>query len=102
MKTLLLLLSFTVHADIVTRSFTPPTERVDGTELLAEDIAGYRLYLNDTSLPLLLTNNTFTLEITLGEHTVQIQTIDTDGRESTLSDTITVIGKADPKPQTIQ
>ena len=78
-------------------SWTPPTEREDNTQLPASEIQGYKLYINDQP--------TFTIP---GDRTswdmtgvsngvrLKLTTIDTDGRESVLSNEVTVNLLPDP------
>ena len=102
MKYLLLLLLFSgsVFADTATITFTPPTEREDGTLLPANEIGGYNVFvngvINETS-PLLPTATGFTLDLPSGAHTVTVTTMDTDGRESLFSIPVAADVPFDPK-----
>ena len=103
MKYLLLLLSFSAVADTATFTFTPPTEREDNTALQASEIGGYNVFVNgvksDTS-PLLPAATGFTLSLPSGAHTVEVTTLDTDSRESTMSTPVNAVVPFNPKPVT--
>ena len=82
---ILLLLSFNTFADTATFTFVPPTAREDSSPLLPADIGGYNVFVNgvkSVTSPLLPTATGFTLDLQSGVHTVEVTTLDTDGRES--------------------
>ena len=101
MKYLLLLLLFSgsVFADTATITFTPPTERENNTPLLASEIGGYNVYVdevkNEVISPLLPIATGFTIDLPSGAHLIQITAFDTDGRESLMAKAI-----FDPKAPT--
>lgn len=98
---ILLLLSFNALADTATFSFTPPTEREDGTPLTPQEIAGYNTYLNGTQRTGMLSSGAtgFVINLPPGDHVVDVQTVDTDGRLSILA-TLPVRILSNPKPVT--
>jgi len=85
-------------ADTLTWTWTPPTEREDGTLLTVEEIAGYGFMLNGIEQPALLTGgeNNLILEIPLGEQCGQFLTEDTEGRRSIWTDPVCKTAKAPP------
>jgi len=97
---LALLIPLTAYADTGVFTYTAPTEREDNTPLSAEEIGGYNVFvngeLNDIS-PLLPTDTGFTLDLPSGEYIVTMTTLDTDGRESILSDALTIDVPFNPK-----
>jgi len=91
---LLILMSVAVNATTVTYNATPPTTRVDGTPLLATEIAKYKVYeyLNGT---LVNTYESATFPITgndlpVGAISAQTSTVDTHGQEGPKSPIINV------------
>ncbi len=91
---LLILMSVAVNATTVVYNATPPTTRVDGTPLLATEIAKYKVYeyLNGT-LVNTYESNTFPItgkEIADGKITAQISTVDTLGQEGPKSPIVNV------------
>lgn len=101
----LLVLSFSAVADDVHGTFTPPTTKVDGSELLGSDIAGFNIYVDGVVIdsmggaaPYTLPPNatSFTFSTTPGSHVLTMTTIDTDGRESTMSNEITIVAVSPP------
>ena len=88
-------------ADTVNGQFTPPTEREDNTPLTAAEIGAYRLYIDGVETQQIPpTENTFTIELSPGTYDINLTTVDTDGRESVFSETITQVILASPKPPT--
>jgi hypothetical protein len=78
-------------------SWAIPSQREDGSTLLAADISGYQLsYVEQTSGESTViaidsgSVNAYQLELALGTYLFQIQTVTTDGQLSALSDAITV------------
>ena len=96
---LLLVLSFSAMADSAAGTFTAPTERVDGSSLSTEEISHYNVYVNGildiVTLPSYSTS--FTIEVPVGDSSLNITTVDVDGRESDFSDTIAIRIKGRPK-----
>ena len=90
LMSLLLMFSAAATADTLTWTWTPPTERTDGTPLTPEEIAGYRFMLNDVEQPALLTGgeNNLILEAASGDQCGQFATEDTEGRVSTWTETL--------------
>lgn len=100
------LMSTSVFADDdVYGTFTPPATKVDGSELLASDIAGFNIYvdgvvldsaggLSGYTLPPNATS--FTFNTMPGNHVLTMTTIDTDGRESTMSNELTIVAVSPP------
>lgn len=80
------------RADSIT--FTPPTEREDGSQLLPSEIGSYNVYdLGNPSTPELTLPGTATsFDLTPGsaDRSFVITTKDTDGRESTYSQSFTI------------
>lgn len=98
---LLLLSAGSVVADTVNGQFTPPTEREDNTPLTAAEIGAYRLYIDGVDTQQIPpTENTFTVELSPGTYDINLTTVDTDGRESVFSETITQTILSKPKPPT--
>ena len=110
---------FAVGADATSQlTWEPPTERVDGTALTAQEIAEYRVYYavdgivtTDSTMVTIgpdATSESVTIDLTprQDEYTVNfaITTVDTDGRESALSEpaskTFKVSSPAAPNPPT--
>jgi len=81
-------------------SWTPPTERENGTALAPEEIANYRVFVNDVALPDLVpgTDTSVTLELPPGDQTIYLTTIDTHGRESVPSESKFVPGSVPNAP----
>jgi hypothetical protein len=103
MKKLLFLffLSFPVFADQVNGTFTPPTEREDGSTLTQAEIGGYKLYVDSVEVQSIPNTDTaFAIELTPGTYALNLTTVDTDGRESIYSNTLTQIIPARPNPPT--
>jgi len=79
---LLLLMTFPVFADTV--SWTPPTEREDGTALPASEIAGYNIYntqgtkINQAPIA----GTSFWVDRIGTPQTLFVTTLDTENRES--------------------
>ena len=98
---ILLLLSFNAFADTAVFTFTPPDSREDDSPLLPAEIGGYNVFvngvINETS-PLLPTATGFTLNLPSGVHTVEVTTLDTDGRESVMSAPTDANVPFNPKP----
>jgi len=93
----LFLLAFPLWADTVEVTFTPPTEREDATLLPITDIQHYQVYLNSTeSITIPNTDTRFELVLSPGLYDVNMTTVDTDGRESILSNTVSVQAKSPP------
>jgi len=95
LTTTVLLASFSVLADTANISWTPPTERTDGTPLPQSEIAGYYLYVDKIQSPTLITDTSTSLSFT-GTKIINLTTIDTEGRESQYSPDISISGKALP------
>lgn len=97
---LLLLLPLSVLADDFDGSFTAPTERTDNTSLSIDQIDGYIVYVNGVEQPGLIPASETTFVVTItesGDHDINIRTIDSDGRPSAMSNTITRSVSASPK-----
>jgi len=90
----------TVLADTMPVSWTPPTERENGTALAPEEIANYRVFDNGTALPDLVpgTDTSVTLTLPPGDHEIYLTTIDTHGRESAPSNKKFVPGSVPNAP----
>ena len=101
---LLLLVSTNILADIAAISYTSPagpTGRANDTELLQEDIAGYKVYVNSIYFTTLASDVTvFTHEVK-ETTTFNMVTVDTEGRESMLSNIVTANGNDNPDAPTI-
>ena len=92
-KLLLLLIPVSVNA--YTLQWNEPTTRADGTELYPEDIVGYLIYVDGAPYSIAYYGET-SKEINLeGEHTIQMQTMDSAQRFSDLSEIVRVPA-ADP------
>lgn len=91
---LLILMSVAVNATTVVYNATPSTTRVDGTPLLATEIAKYKVYeYLDGTLVNTYESNTFPItgkEIADGKITAQVSTVDTLGQEGPKSSVIDV------------
>lgn len=103
---LLIIATCTALAAVGNLSWTPPTEREDGTPLATTEIAGYNLYIDgqkNNTAPLV--GNSTTLDLAPGNYAINMTTVDTDGRESVFSTTFNLIIAAPvitaPKPPTI-
>lgn len=94
---LLMLLSFPLWADTVEVTFTSPTEREDGTLLPIAEIQDYRVYLNGVeNMTVPKTETLFEMVLTPGLYDINMTTLDLDGRESLLSNTVSVQAKSPP------
>jgi len=92
-----------VMADTMPVSWTPPTERSDGSALTPPEIANYRVFDNDVALPDLVPGDATSVTLTLppGDHRIYLTTIDTFGRESVPSEEKFVPGGAPNPPSQI-
>ena len=97
--------SFDVQADeFILVKFTRPTEREDGTPLKKDEIAGYQIFIDKVPVnhpsgrQLVPRYFDYTLvKVPLGEHTINLTTVDTDGLESLYSnDLVVTIGSDKP------
>lgn len=97
----MVLLAGRAFADTVDLTWTPPTQRVDGSALATTEIAGYRLSWSingaaqtDKTVP---AGSTYTLDTgaLVGRVCVVMRTVDTDGLES--DPTAEVCRKARPR-----
>ena len=77
-------------ADMVTITWDTPTARTDGTPLPLEQIAHYRLYVDDVLLPEAINAGLTTTALTLaaGTRCFKMTTVDLDGRESAFSNEV--------------
>jgi len=92
-----------VLADTMPVSWTPPTERTDGTALAPEEIDHYKVYVNDAVLPDVVpgTDTSVTLTLPPGDQRIKLTTVDTFGRESGFSNEKFVPGSAPNAPSQI-
>lgn len=82
----------------VTFTWDLPTERTDNTPLPASEIAGFNIFGNDETFEVTGAVTTATkYYIGRGQTEFRIQTVDTDGRVSDLSDPVYVNLSAPPK-----
>jgi hypothetical protein len=86
------------QADTLKWSWTPPTERTDGTTLTPEEIAGYAVMINNVEQPDLLTDgeNVLTVVAPSGEQCGSLATQDTEGRRSVWTDPVCKFALATP------
>ena len=96
----ILLNAVAVLADTIQWTWTPQTERTDGTQLTVEEIAGYAFRLNGIEQPALLTGgeNNLIIESPLGEQCGEFLTEDTEGRRSVWTDPVCKTALAAPGP----
>lgn len=93
-----------IHAEIIAFSWQNATQRVDGTPLLAEDIAETRIYCNGnlvgTVTGALTTAN---IDLSVGSYECYGTHVDTNGLESDPSNIVTkVVLPAPPLPPTME
>lgn len=95
----LLLLTFPAFADTVNGSFNHPIQREDGSTLTAAEIANFNLYVNGVNTQSIPgTDNVFSIDLGPGSYDLNMTTVDTDGRESVYSNTLTQVIPALPNP----
>ena len=79
-------------------TWTAPTERTDNTPLPSSEIGGYRIYGNDQIIDVVGAVTTASVDyIGRGKTEFRLQTYDTDGLESALSEAVFVNLSAPPK-----
>lgn len=79
---------------VVKVSWTSPTSRENGDDLPAEEIGGYKLYIDGEPIDVVSTATSLELRLPAGYHVLSIATVDVDGLESTKSDEVTVTLKS--------
>jgi hypothetical protein len=99
-----MLLSFNLLAATGNFSYIAPTEREDNTLITISEISTFKVYDNGVertdfdTYPLPNNSTGFSMFLDFGEHNVNLTTVDTDGRESAYSETITFRIHTNPKP----
>ena len=83
-------------ADTLSFTWDDPLTREDGTPITKEEIAGYHAKLNTIESLDLIIGNSLTMTVPIGEHCLELQTEDTDGRLSVF--TLPVCKKAKGPP----
>lgn len=96
----LALLATQLNAETITFKFEPPTQREDDTQLTQDEINKYFLFINDKWAIDIKKNetNTFSYDLSPGEHIITMETEDTGGRVSKRSNSFYVTVK---EPSTI-
>lgn len=92
-----------VHAAQVPLNWDAPTQRADGSELKITEIAGYKIFLDDTTVIDVTgaTTNSYMLDLSPGIHKVGMKTVDTNGLISDMSNIVDKGTIAVPLPPTV-
>lgn len=94
----LLMISYIAYSGFGNLSWVAPTEREDGTQLAASEIAGYKVYIdgNPYNQGVLFTGSGAQLELAPGNYAGNVTTVDTAGRQSVFSNTVNIVVLAPP------